>query len=115
MSMIIVQWYNHLSGLTIVMAIRYSLPFDRHDWIVDSNGTEVRYVIDFYKGSAEKAIQEHKTTSSKSKTPPPLIAMHLDVRPAVDSPSTALLRLRIFFWRMLGVNPFSFNSRNNGK
>ena len=23
-------------------------PFDRHDWIVDRCGTEVRYVIDFY-------------------------------------------------------------------
>ena len=25
-----------------------SLPFDRHDWYVDRNGQEVRYVIDFY-------------------------------------------------------------------
>ena len=24
------------------------LPFDRHDWIVDRCGQEVRYVIDFY-------------------------------------------------------------------
>lgn len=23
-------------------------PFDRHDWVVDRCGTEVRYVIDFY-------------------------------------------------------------------
>eukprot|EP00775_Hariotina_reticulata_P001688 gene1688-2032_t len=23
-------------------------PFDRHDWVIDRCGTEVRYVIDFY-------------------------------------------------------------------
>ena len=28
----------------------YELPFDRHDWIVDRCGTEVRYVIDYYDG-----------------------------------------------------------------
>ena len=26
----------------------YKLRFDRHDWVVDRCGTEVRYVIDFY-------------------------------------------------------------------
>ncbi len=25
-----------------------SLPFDRHDWVVDRNGRQVRYVIDYY-------------------------------------------------------------------
>jgi cytochrome c heme-lyase len=25
-----------------------AVPFDRHDWIVDRCGKEVRYVIDFY-------------------------------------------------------------------
>lgn len=24
------------------------LPFDRHDWVIDRCGKEVRYVIDFY-------------------------------------------------------------------
>ena len=24
------------------------MPFDRHDWVVDRCGDEVRYVIDFY-------------------------------------------------------------------
>jgi hypothetical protein len=24
------------------------LPFDRHDWVVDRCGDEVRYIIDFY-------------------------------------------------------------------
>eukprot|EP00735_Rhodelphis_limneticus_P009344 TRINITY_DN2701_c0_g1::TRINITY_DN2701_c0_g1_i2::g.25928::m.25928 TRINITY_DN2701_c0_g1::TRINITY_DN2701_c0_g1_i2::g.25928 ORF type:complete len:252 (+),score=-4.05,sp/Q5F339/CCHL_CHICK/49.77/4e-60,Cyto_heme_lyase/PF01265.12/3.2e-72 TRINITY_DN2701_c0_g1_i2:18-773(+) len=28
----------------------YTAPFDRHDWIVDRCGQEVRYIIDFYPG-----------------------------------------------------------------
>ncbi|CAG9833971.1 unnamed protein product [Diabrotica balteata] len=28
----------------------YELPFDRHDWIVDRCGKDVRYVIDYYDG-----------------------------------------------------------------
>eukprot|EP00656_Telonema_subtile_P002807 TRINITY_DN11283_c0_g1_i2.p2 TRINITY_DN11283_c0_g1~~TRINITY_DN11283_c0_g1_i2.p2 ORF type:complete len:115 (+),score=23.45 TRINITY_DN11283_c0_g1_i2:132-476(+) len=28
--------------------IGYGMPFDRHDWTIDRNGTEVRYVIDYY-------------------------------------------------------------------
>jgi cytochrome c heme-lyase len=47
----------------------YVLPFDRHDWIVDRCGTQVRYVIDFYEGP-----------------PDPIrpVSVHLDVRPAVS-------------------------------
>lgn len=50
-----------------------SLGFPRHDWVVKrADGTEARYVIDFYAGK-----------------PPPgstmPVAMHLDVRPALDS------------------------------
>ncbi len=77
----------------------YALPFDRHDWIIDSNGTETRYVIDFYKGTVGK------TVSRSNGSPPPAIAMHLDVRPAVDSPSTAFIRAKVFFMRLLGINP----------
>lgn len=29
----------------------FKLPFDRHDWVVDRCGTDVRYVIDFYNGA----------------------------------------------------------------
>lgn len=32
----------------------YKLPFDRHDWIIDRCGQEVRYVIDFYEGKRER-------------------------------------------------------------
>ena len=28
----------------------YELPFDRHDWIVDRCGKDVRYIIDYYDG-----------------------------------------------------------------
>lgn len=67
----------------------YKLPFDRHDWIVDRCGTEVRYVIDFYNavpfgGSAP-------------------VAMHLDVRPALDSPQALFDRMSIqWSWMLSG-------------
>ena len=51
----------------------FKLPFDRHDWIVDRCGVDVRYVIDFY--------------NAKSADPRSPIAMHLDARPALDSSS----------------------------
>jgi len=58
----------------------YRLPFDRHDWVVDRCGEEVRYVIDFYAGAA---------------APGAPAAMHLDVRPALDSPSALWDRVRM--------------------
>lgn len=69
----------------------YSLPFDRHDWFVVRNGKEIRYVIDFYKGSSVGNIP---------------VAMHLDVRPALDSVTSlydiAILKLRKMYtpWRL---------------
>ncbi|GAA95752.1 uncharacterized protein L969DRAFT_92876 [Mixia osmundae IAM 14324] len=35
--------------------VGYSAPFDRHDWLVDRNGTRIRYVIDFYTGQGGSA------------------------------------------------------------
>ena len=99
----------------------YKLPFDRHDWIVDRCGREVsssllfewncgasrpsnvglfpccglggcggrqigdvvpqvRYVIDFYNAAPLPGMP---------------IAMHLDTRPALDSPGALLDRLRM--------------------
>lgn len=49
-----------------------TLPFDRHDWIIDRDGKEVRYVLEFYNG---------RRVDGKP------ISMHLDVRPAIDSPA----------------------------
>ncbi|KAK9857211.1 hypothetical protein WJX84_005191 [Apatococcus fuscideae] len=54
-----------------------SLPFDRHDWYVDRNGQEVRYVIDFY-------FDEEKAGSSD--------AFKLRVRPALDTVESGLDR-----------------------
>uniref|UniRef100_A0A672KDM0 Holocytochrome c-type synthase n=1 Tax=Sinocyclocheilus grahami TaxID=75366 RepID=A0A672KDM0_SINGR len=48
----------------------YELPFDRHDWIVDRCGKEVRYVIDYYDGDINKDTYQFSI---------------LDVRPAIDS------------------------------
>lgn len=55
------------------------LPFDRHDWTIEREGKEVRYVIDFYSGQPE---------------PGRPLAVYLDVRPALDSVENAVDRLR---------------------
>lgn len=60
----------------------FKLPFDRHDWIVDRCGTEVRYIIDFYSGAPG---------------PGGGTSMFLDARPALDSFSALWDRLRMQF------------------
>lgn len=60
----------------------YRAPFDRHDWIIDRCGSEVRYVIDYYDGDM----------GSKSAR----VGVHLDVRPALDSPMALIERLRMW-------------------
>ncbi|XP_029786722.1 cytochrome c-type heme lyase isoform X1 [Suricata suricatta] len=62
----------------------YELPFDRHDWIVNRCGTEVRYVIDYYDGG--EVNQEYQFTI-------------LDVRPALDSLSAVWDRMKVAWWR----------------
>ncbi|KAF1947651.1 hypothetical protein EJ02DRAFT_332773 [Clathrospora elynae] len=57
-------------------------PFDRHDWFVErcneKGCKEVRYVIDYYEGDAEPTGEP---------------VFFLDVRPAVDGPTSAAERL----------------------
>ena len=48
----------------------YNPPFDRHDWIVDRCGTEVRYIVDFYRGKQLEGVPA---------------SFHIDARPALDS------------------------------
>lgn len=86
----------------------YTPPFDRHDWLIDSNGKEVRYVIDFYTGD------ENSPTTSQSPRPKgerPHIAMHLDVRPALDTPQALFLRFKFstmkFLQKYSSLFPFS--------
>lgn len=63
----------------------YELPFDRHDWIVDRCGTEVRYIIDYYDGGPVKSNGEFTL---------------LDVRPALDSFGALADRLKAQWWRL---------------
>jgi cytochrome c heme-lyase len=79
----------------------YRLPFDRHDWFVDRCGKErVRYVIDFYNAAPAAPRPSSSSSSSSASSPsqpPPLpapVSMHLDVRPALDSPGAAWERLK---------------------
>ncbi|XP_035769939.1 cytochrome c-type heme lyase [Neolamprologus brichardi] len=62
----------------------YELPFDRHDWIVDRCGKEVRYVIDYYDGEINKDTYQFST---------------LDVRPAFDSLEAVWDRMKVAWWR----------------
>lgn len=64
------------------LIVRRELPFDRHDWIVNRCGKEVRYVIDYYDAGA----------ASKHTI--------LDVRPALDSIGAVWDRMRVswFHW-----------------
>ena len=77
----------------------YELPFDRHDWIIDRCGKEVRYVIDYYdSGNLEDTGK---------------FAL-LDVRPALDSFGAAWDRMRASYWRWTHEYfDFSKTSTNN--
>ncbi|OAD60081.1 Cytochrome c-type heme lyase [Eufriesea mexicana] len=62
----------------------YELPFDRHDWIIDRCGKDVRYIIDYYDGGA---VSEKYTFTI------------LDVRPAMDSIENIWDRMRVAWLR----------------
>jgi len=62
----------------------YDLPFDRHDWIVDRDGKEIRYIIDYYDGG--EVAKDYRFTI-------------LDVRPAFDSVEAWWDRSRVAWWR----------------
>ncbi|XP_050703017.1 holocytochrome c-type synthase-like [Eriocheir sinensis] len=63
----------------------YELPFDRHDWIVDRCGKEVRYIIDYYDGGPVNP-DNHQFAI-------------LDVRPAMDSFENVWDRMVVAWWR----------------
>lgn len=62
----------------------YELPFDRHDWIVDRCGKDVRYIIDYYDGGM--VDEKYKFAL-------------LDVRPALDSPENVWDRMKVCYMR----------------
>jgi len=72
----------------------YEMPFDRHDWIIDRAGKEVRYIIDYYDGEFEPG--SHRFAQ-------------LDVRPALDSAEAVQDRMKVAWWRFkaewLGIMP----------
>lgn len=70
--------------LTSLCSFRYELPFDRHDWIVDRCGKEVRYIIDYYDGGEIDNKYQFAL---------------LDVRPAFDSFENVWDRMKVFYMR----------------
>jgi cytochrome c heme-lyase len=62
----------------------YELPFDRHDWIVDRCGKDVRYVIDYYDGGMVDDTYKFAL---------------LDVRPAMDSFDNVWDRMKVCYMR----------------
>ncbi|XP_049288582.1 holocytochrome c-type synthase [Anopheles funestus] len=62
----------------------YELPFDRHDWIIDRCGKDVRYVIDYYDGGM--VDEKYKFAL-------------LDVRPAMDSFENVWDRMKVAYMR----------------
>jgi len=72
----------------------YEMPFDRHDWIVDRCGKEVRYIIDYYDGQLDPGSHRFAL---------------LDVRPALDSLEAVQDRIKVAWWRWkadwLGFRP----------
>jgi cytochrome c heme-lyase len=79
-------------------------PFDRHDWIVDRGGEEVRYVIDYYHDEAG---------APQDKTPQTMRDFHAiksiktDVRPALDSVGSVVDRVfKMPFYQLSGKTEY---------
>ena len=72
---------DELSPLAFVrVMLGGAKPFDRHDWYIDREGREVRYVIDYY-------FNEEKAGTSEQ--------FDVVVRPALDTPEALLDRLKM--------------------
>lgn len=69
------RWRSYVKG---------EAPFDRHDWVVDRCGKEVRYIIDFYFNEAKAGTAE---------------AFNVDVRPAPDCWENVLDRVKMTIYR----------------
>lgn len=73
--------------------VGYGVPFDRHDWMVERDGTTRRYVIDYYdiSSNAEQdaipGLHDHDSVKS----------IAIDARPALDSFDSILLRAKNLF------------------
>lgn len=78
----------------------YELPFDRHDWIVDRCGKDVRYVIDYYDGGL--VDKDYRFAL-------------LDVRPAMDSVDNVWDRMRVAYMRWKYELLGNFNDAGSSK
>lgn len=56
-------------------------PFDRHDWVVDRGGKEIRYIIDYYH-DVSRAHMDKKPSLRDEES---IQSIVLEVRPALDS------------------------------
>lgn len=82
------------SPKSIFKSLFSSAPFDRHDWIVDRGGKEIRYVIDYYhdpEGVWKDRVPLQKEDDSSMKS------IILDVRPALDSKEAFKDRLSMWW------------------
>ncbi len=61
----------------------YPKPFDRHDWIVDRCGKEVRYILDFYYKDTNEDEEMTIVKNEDGFLVPRHV--HIDVRPALDT------------------------------
>jgi cytochrome c heme-lyase len=69
--------------------VGYKLPFDRHDWVIDRCGKEVRYVLDYYQGPEKDGAPA---------------SIYLDIRPALDSVGAGMDRVKMGLKKMFGGN-----------
>ncbi|SJK86282.1 cytochrome c heme-lyase [Babesia microti strain RI] len=73
---------NNKKKLSVKARVRgwigYDPPFDRHDWLVERCGTQIRYIIDFYKGVPSKNMQIDSGNNDINDE----ISIYMDVRPA---------------------------------
>ncbi|KAJ1646062.1 Cytochrome c1 heme lyase [Dispira simplex] len=80
----------------------YTLPFDRHDWVVDRCGTEVTYIIDYYAGNSGKLLPQTSSsgigqkTATSDKPAAYVPSFYLDVRPKL-TPQSFVDHIRHFF------------------
>jgi hypothetical protein len=83
----------------------HTAPFDRHDWIVDRGGKEVRYIIDYYHDEAGAAKDQTPTDKHDFQS---IKSIKLDVRPALDSPQNFVDRLFFMpFMRFTGKTNYT--------
>ncbi|KAJ3802394.1 cytochrome c/c1 heme-lyase [Lentinula aff. detonsa] len=70
------------------MFLGYAAPFDRHDWVVDRCGLQMRYIIDFYTGRTDPVTNK--------------VSFYLDARPALDNWEAVKMRVQHFWGKWIG-------------